>query len=139
MKTAAKSSFLVVAVVIAGMASAVQQTDQSQRPPVAGGAVIGVEVQEVAMIAEGYRISKMLNQAVYNDKNEKIGKLEELIVKPDGKLSWGIVDVGGFLGMGKHRVAIPVGQFTSMSPRIVLPGATKDALKQMPPFEYAKS
>ena len=81
----------------------------------------------------------MLNQTVYNDKNEKIGKLEELIVKPDGKLSWAIVDVVGFLGMGKHRVAIPVGQFTSMMPRVVLPGATKDALKQMPPFDYAKS
>jgi sporulation protein YlmC with PRC-barrel domain len=139
MKKAAKLAVLGVVAATAVKAAPLLQTDQKQPPPVAGGAVLGVEVREVALIAEGYRVSKILNQTVYNDKNEKIGKLEELIVKPDGKLSWAIVDVGGFLGMGKHRVAIPVGQFTSVVPRLVLPGATKEALKQMPQFDYAKS
>jgi sporulation protein YlmC with PRC-barrel domain len=107
-------------------------------PPVAGGTVLGVEVREVALIAEGYRVSKLLNQPVYNDKNEKIGTVEDFIVKPDGTLSYAIIDVGGFLKMGAHRVAIPVSQLSQVKPRIVLPGATKDALKQMPEFTYAK-
>ena len=36
---------------------------------------------------------------------------------------------GGFLGMGKHDVAIPVGQLKENQGKIVLAGATKDALK----------
>ncbi len=67
-------------------------------------------------------------------------KVEEFIVRPDATLSYAIVDVGGFLKIGAHRVAIPVNQFSEVRQgRLVLPGATKDALKQMPEFRYAKN
>lgn len=113
------------------------QTNPNQpterRPPIAGGAVLGIEVRELDIIATGYRVSKLLRSTVYNDKNERIGKLEEFIVRPDGTLSYAIIDVGGFLGMGAN-------QFSEVKQgRIVLPGATKDALKQMPEFKYAKN
>jgi hypothetical protein len=62
-----------------------------------------------------------------------------MIIAPDGKLSVAVVDVGGFLGLGAHRVAIPVEQFTQIEPKIVLPGATKQALKGLPEFKYVKS
>jgi|SRR5215471_7958157 len=115
------------------------QTSQ-QHPPIAGGVVLGVEVRELAIVATGYRMSKLLKSAVYNEKNEKIGKAEEFIVRTDGTLSYAIIDVGGFLKIGTHRVAIPVNQFSEVTPgRLLLPGATKDALKQMPEFKYAKS
>jgi hypothetical protein len=42
--------------------------------------------------------------------------------------------VGGFVGIGKHRVAIPVKQFKEVHPKVVLPGATKEALKNLPDF-----
>jgi hypothetical protein len=80
----------------------------------------------------------MLHADVRNDKNEKIGKVDDLIVKPDGTITIAVIDVGGFLGLGTHRVAIPVDQFSEVKPHLVLPGATKDALKALPPFEYAK-
>jgi hypothetical protein len=35
-------------------------------------------------------------------------------------------------------VAIPVGESTAVKPKIVLPGATKDALKALPEFQYAR-
>jgi sporulation protein YlmC with PRC-barrel domain len=129
---------LTLFVVTAARAQETKPSSNPESPPIAGGAVLGVEVREIGMIASGYRVSKLLNQPVYNDKNEKIGKIEDFIVRPDGTLSYAIVDVGGFLGLGKHRVAIPVNQFTSVRPRIVLPGATKDTLKQMPEFQYSK-
>jgi len=128
---------LVSLVLAAAVHAQSGQADQRAAPPVAGGAVLGVEVREIGMIAEGYRVSKLLKQTVYNEKNERVGKLEELIVRPDGTLSWAIVDVGGFLGIARHRVAIPISQFQSVRPKIVLPGATKDALKAMPEFKYA--
>jgi sporulation protein YlmC with PRC-barrel domain len=104
--------------------------------PIAGRAVLGVTVAETQLIATGYRASKLLHQDVYNDKNEKIGKVDDLIVTPDGTLSIAVIDVGGFLGLAKHRVAIPVRQFAHVAPKAVLPGATKDQLKALPKFEY---
>jgi sporulation protein YlmC with PRC-barrel domain len=105
--------------------------------PVAGHAVLGVTVAEQRLIATGYRASKLLRQDVYNDKGEKIGKIDDLVVAPDGTLSIAVVDVGGFLGMGDHRVAVPVRQFEHIAPKAVLPNANKDQLKALPKFEYA--
>ena len=40
--------------------------------------------------------------------------------------------------MGRNDVAIPVSQIKqTQEGKFVLAGATKDALKAMPPFEYA--
>jgi hydrogenase/urease accessory protein HupE len=96
------------------------------RPPLAATAVL----VGIFAIFHGY--------AVYNDKNEKIGVVDDLIITPDRSVSYAIIGAGGFLGIGKHDVAIPVGQFKEDKGRIILAGATKDALKAMPKFEYAK-
>jgi sporulation protein YlmC with PRC-barrel domain len=111
-----------------------QQQDQA---PVAGKVTLGVAVAQTELIASGWRASKLIHADVYNDSNQKVGKIGDLIIAPDGSLSAAVVDVGGFLGMGTHRFAIPVQQFSQVTPKIVLPGATKDALKQMPEFKYS--
>jgi sporulation protein YlmC with PRC-barrel domain len=106
---------------------------------VAGSTTIGVSVEEIKAVALGWSAKKkILGKAVYNEKNEKIGVVDDLIITPDKSVSYAIIGAGGFLGMGKHDVAIPVGQFKEDKGRIVLAGASKDALKAMPKFEYAK-
>jgi sporulation protein YlmC with PRC-barrel domain len=106
---------------------------------VAGSTTIGVSVEELKAVAVGWSAKKkILGKAVYNDKNEKVGVVDDLIITPDKSVSYAIIGVGGFVGMGKHDVAIPVGQFKEDKGKIVLAGATKDALKAMPKFEYAK-
>ena len=105
--------------------------------PVAGKATLGVTVAETLLVAPGYRATKLLHQDVYNDKGEKIGKVDDLVVSPDGTLSTAIVNVGGFLGLGKHLVAIPVRNFAHVAPKAVLPNASKEQLKALPKFEYA--
>lgn len=104
--------------------------------PVAAKAVIGATVAETQLLATGYRATKLLKQDVYNDKGEKIGTVDDLVVSADGTLSTAIVNVGGFLGLGKHLVAIPVKQFASIAPKAVLPKASKVELKALPKFEY---
>lgn len=105
-------------------------------PPVAARAVIGVTIAETQLLAAGYRASKLLQQDVYNDKGDKIGKVDDLVLSSDGTLSTAVVNVGGFLGLGKHLVAIPVRQFEQIAPRAVLPNASKQELKALPKFEY---
>jgi hypothetical protein len=60
-----------------------------------------------------------------------------LIISPSKNVSFVIIGAGGFLGMGRHDVAIPVAQILNKEGKIVLPGATKEAVKAMPKFEYA--
>ena len=119
----------VVLSLVAGMASA----------GVAGSATIGVAVEEMKAVALGWSAKKqILDKDVYNDKDEKVGKVEDLIVAPDKAVSYVIVGVGGFLGLARHDVAIPAGQLKSEEGKLILPGATKEALKALPMFEYAK-
>lgn len=111
---------------------------QAGNTPVAGQVPLGVDVTTYDWIAVGYRASKILKSNVFNDQDKKIGQVADLIIKPDGTVNVAILEVGGFLGMGKHHVAIPVDRFKSVSPKIVLPGATVDSLKALPEFQFAK-
>ena len=105
---------------------------------VAGSQTIGVSQEETKLVATGWSAKKtILGKAVYNDKNEKIGNLDDLIISPEKSVSFAIVGVGGFLGMGKHDVAIPISRIKQENNKLVLPGATKEALKALPEFQYA--
>ena len=130
MKTILVVSFVSL-VVAAGAANSVAQT--------AGSTVVSVTKSELRQVATGWSAKKqILGKDVFNDAGEKIGEINDLIVTPNRSLSYAIVGVGGFLGMGEHDVAVPVSKFKQQMGKIVLPGATKDALKAAPKFEYAK-
>jgi hypothetical protein len=89
----------------------------------------------------GSRISKLIGSAVYNDQNEKIGSLDDLIMKDGNRVVMGVVSVGGFLGMGNKLVAVPYDQLhletDKDQTKITMPGASKDALNAMPTFTYS--
>lgn len=126
-------------IALVSVPAAAQEKKEAVVPSTPAGIVpLGVTVVETDLIATGWRASKLIGVDVYNDSGDKIGELDDLILTPDGKLSVAIVEVGGYLGMGKHRVAIPVRQFTQIAPKAIIPGATKGALKKLPPFVYAQ-
>jgi sporulation protein YlmC with PRC-barrel domain len=106
---------------------------------IAGSTTPGISVEELKTIARGWSATKqILGKSVYNDKNDKVGDVDDLIIAPDSSVSYAIIGVGGFLGLGERQVAIPVNRLTHSEGRIVLPGATKDALQAMPSFQYAQ-
>lgn len=104
--------------------------------PVAGGSIVAVNVDVVA--TTGYRASKLLGSDIYNDKGEKIGKLDDFIVGSDANVSVAVIGVGGFLGMGARLVAVPATLFESKDGKTVLTGASKDKLEALPEFRYAE-
>ena len=70
---------------------------QSGNGPVVGGSIMSVNVEVVA--TTGYRASKLLGSDIYNDQEEKIGKLDDFIVGSNEEVSIAVIAVGGFLGM----------------------------------------
>jgi sporulation protein YlmC with PRC-barrel domain len=106
---------------------------------VAGSTTLGVPAPEITTLARGWSAKKqILGKPVYNDQNEKVGEVDDIIITPDKSLSYAIIGVGGFLGLGEHLVAIPFNLFKRGDDKYVLPGATKDKLKALPTFTYAK-
>jgi sporulation protein YlmC with PRC-barrel domain len=100
--------------------------------------------------ASQWRSSKLIGMNVYNNSNEKIGDISDLLVGQNGKIQGVILSVGGFLGMREHLVAVkfenlkwvatsgsaphtpnPAG---TVYPDHAVLNATKDRLKSMPEF-----
>jgi sporulation protein YlmC with PRC-barrel domain len=106
---------------------------------VAGSTLLGVSVAELQEVVKGWSVKRtVLGQPVYNDNNERVGSVDDIIITPDKAVSYAIIGTGGFLGLAKHDVAIPVSQFKLVDKKLVLPGATKEALKAIPEFQYAQ-
>ena len=121
---------------LAGLAMTVPAISHAQ---VAGTTLLGVSVAELRDVTLGWSAKRqILGQPVYNDMNERIGSIDDIIVTPAKSVSYAIINAGGFLAVTKHDVAVPVSQLKLVDNKLTLPGATRDALKDSPPFEYAK-
>ena len=101
-----------------------------------------------------WRASKLVGVNVYNEQNDKIGDINDVIIDASGKVDGVVVSVGGFLGMGEHDVLMKLDQTkfsnkasttttgsTSSNSKQWYPdrgvvNATKDQLKAMPQFKY---
>jgi hypothetical protein len=111
----------------------------SAQAQVAGSTLVGMGVMEVREVANGLSAKKqILGQEVLNESGETVGRITDVIVAPNASVSYAIVGAGVFLGVRRHDVAIPVGLFNVSGARPVLPGATREAIKAMPAFEYAR-
>jgi sporulation protein YlmC with PRC-barrel domain len=54
-----------------------------------------------------WRTSKVVGLNVYNDSNESLGSINDLLTDKSGNIKAVVVGVGGFLGVGEHLVAVP--------------------------------
>lgn len=103
------------------------------------GETIGISPQESQGAALGWSAEKqILHKSVYNSENQKIGAIEDIIISPKKSVSYAVIGVGGYLGMDRHDVLIPFNHLRTEGQKLVLPGATKDALKALPRFDYTQ-
>src|ERR1700752_4944968 len=54
-----------------------------------------------------WRASKLVGLSVYNEKNESVGSINDMLADKNGKIVAIVIGVGGFLGVGEHLVAVP--------------------------------
>lgn len=132
------NQFSKISLAALALTSALYATPPAFAQVAGGTTTVGVSVVESTQLAAGWSVKKtLMGKAIYNDAGQKVGKVEDLIISPDKKLTYVIVGAGGFLGMGRNDVAIPVTQIENKAGKLVMPGATKDTVKAMTPFTYA--
>src|SRR2546428_10679189 len=101
----------------------------SAKAQVAGSTSIAVAVEELREVAVGWSARKhILGKAVYNEKNEKVGAIDDVIVTPARAISYVIVGAAGFVGIGRHDGAIPAQLPPSRDWELILPGPSQQAV-----------
>ena len=90
------------------VAPALAQTNQSSGS--SGAATASSATWLTQLKSDQWRASKLKGLNVYNNDNEKIGDISELIMDKSGKIDAVVIGVGGFLGIGQHDVAVPFAQ-----------------------------
>ncbi|OXC75320.1 hypothetical protein BSU04_27480 [Caballeronia sordidicola] len=95
-------------------------------------------MSETELIVRGWSVKKgFLGKPVVNDDGEQIGVVHDIIIAPDRSASFAIVAAHQFAGVAQHDVAIPIDQLDFVKGKLTLAGATRDAIKAMPTFQYA--
>lgn len=95
--------------------------------------LVKVDIQK---LSAGYRCSQIVGSNVVNDTHEVIGKIDDLLVSPDGKPPFAVLSIGGLLGMGTHLVVVPYDSLKFAGNKVMLPGGSKEGLRTLPTFTY---
>lgn len=109
------------------------------------GATASASASHNAVLAENgaVRASMVVGASVYNDKAEKLGSVNDILLDKDHKATEAVISVGGILGVGAKLVTVPYAKLSfpdkvdANNSRVMLPGMTSDALNGMPTFHYA--
>jgi sporulation protein YlmC with PRC-barrel domain len=128
MRTLVTAALLSVAV-ICGPANAqtAQPADRTAPAATASPAASNSKM----MLKGNWRASKLMGLDVYNEANEKLGDVNEIILDKSGKVSAVVIGVGGFLGMGEHDIAVSMDKLKFVEEPIrtssTAPATTRDS------------
>ena len=78
----------------------------------------------------------MIGMAVYNEHNEKIGVMDDILLPATGGEVTAVLSVGGFLGIGEKMIKVPLSHVHFMAEKPMMEG-DKAALSAMPRYSYS--
>jgi sporulation protein YlmC with PRC-barrel domain len=85
--------------------------------------------------------SKLVGIDIYNNQNEKLGEIDDLVIEGGKTVTGLVVGVGGFLGMGESYVVLdPSTVVLNQKDNVwrAFVDTNKDTLKNAPKFQYTK-
>ena len=138
-------SLIPAAILAAGVLPATAQESTTKEPMTKAPTVTPPSATDKAaystmQAADQWRSTMIVGLNVYNQANEKIGDINDLILDNGGKAVSAVIGVGGFLGIGEKSVAVPFAdlKFERKSDGSigVMHNSTKEALKAAPTFTY---
>jgi sporulation protein YlmC with PRC-barrel domain len=129
---------ILLAAAAAMIAVGAAQAQQTQPPAPSDSAAVPIEGIDTAALANSARASKLIGSAVYRG-DTSIGKIEDLLVDLDKATVTGVVlSVGGVLGVGDKRVAVPVKQIKIGKEARFVTELSKEQLSSAPAFDLGK-
>lgn len=102
------------------------------RGAAAGASPQGDSVASTEAITGWSAKDDVIGKSVFNENDEKVGDIKDVIISSDGRTLYLMVGAGGFLGMGEKEVAVPFDRFERRDNRVLLSGYTKEQLKALP-------
>ena len=91
---------------------------------------------------ESWTVTNYYKQDVYDKGQNKVGKIDDVLIDKSGKITALIVGVGGFLGAGEKDVALPFSAVTSEKKNDkwwLTVDTSKDSLKKAAGYKYDSS
>jgi sporulation protein YlmC with PRC-barrel domain len=82
---------------------------------------------DTSALKGSWRTSKLVGLNVYNDSNESLGSINDLLTDKTGDIKAVVIGVGGFLGVGEHLVAVPLDKVKFVDDPIAYTGAAAGA------------
>src|ERR1700689_64446 len=89
--------------------------------------------------SDSFTITDIHKQDIYDNNQNTVGKIDDVLIDKAGKITTLMVGVGGFLGVGEKDVALP---FAAVKPEkkdnkwYLTVDETKDSLKSAVGYKY---
>ncbi|MBB4208962.1 PRC-barrel domain-containing protein [Roseinatronobacter bogoriensis] len=90
--------------------------------------------------AEERTVDRLLGADVYGREGDNIATVDDLVMGDDGSVTHAVMDVGGFLGLGEHTVALEIDDIDILwndedgNVRVQLP-MTQEEMESLPEYE----
>src|SRR5947209_12460590 len=120
---AALAGSTMLAGVAFAQSPAATTTDSAGTPPAASTTAKNSTAASNSSFQGDWRASKMAGLSVYNDKNESVGSINDLLTDKSGNIKAVVIGVGGFLGVGEHLVAVPFDKVKFVTEPVAYAGA----------------
>jgi len=114
---------LAVSALLASVAFAQSPSATTDRATTAAPAA----ASDTSSFKGNWRASKLVGLNVYNDSNESLGSINDLLTEKGGNIKAVVIGVGGFLGVGEHLVAVPLDKVKFVDEPIAYTGASSSA------------
>jgi sporulation protein YlmC with PRC-barrel domain len=133
------AAMLIAAPVLAQTGTTTPSTTPSTKPPSSGTTTAPSATTTPGTMKStdfrGMKANDLIGKTVYNSAGESVGEIDDLVISKSNKATAAVVGVGGFLGMGERKAAIPLDQMSMQGDRVVAANLTKDEVKRMGEFQ----
>jgi sporulation protein YlmC with PRC-barrel domain len=86
--------------------------------------VAPVAASDTSSFKGSWRASKLVGLNVYNDSNESLGSINDLLTDKNGDIKGAVIGVGGFLGVGEHLVVVAFDKLKFVDDPVAYTGAS---------------
>lgn len=136
---------ILAGVALAGLAACPALADDQMAAPSGSGIKMAdhatVKLHVVKVNSADMMSSKLIGMTVYNNQNDSVGEVKDLVLENGKTVAGVVVSVGGFLGLGESYVLIDPSSIVVSDKDGTMKAyvdTTKDTLKNEPKFTYNK-